>query len=233
MGVAENIREIRARIADACLISNRDPDDVKIIAVTKYVSLERALEAVDAGVADIGENRDEGFLRKWDALGGRAAFHFIGSLQTRKVKNIIGKADYIHSLDRLSLAKEIDKRADGKVKCLVQVNVSGEESKHGLTPEEALDFISEVKQYGNILIAGLMTMAPLTDDEAVLRDCFRKLRELRNKIRSMKLPHAPCEELSMGMSNDYEVAVEEGATMVRIGTALVGKNDMEVQEDEH
>lgn len=233
MGVAENLREIHTRIADACLKSKRDPDEVKIIAVTKYVSTERALEAVEAGITNIGENRDEGFLQKWETLGGRASFHFIGSLQTRKVKNIIGKVDYIHSLDRLSLAKEIDKRAEEEVKCLVQVNVSGEETKHGLSPEEAAVFISNVHKYGNIRIMGLMTMAPLTDDEAVLRSCFRKLRELRDRIKAMGLPHAPCTELSMGMSNDYEIAIEEGATMVRIGTALVGKNDMEVQVNEH
>ncbi|WP_409275562.1 YggS family pyridoxal phosphate-dependent enzyme [Neobacillus sp. SCS-31] len=233
MGVAENLRDIRARIADACLKSNRDPDEVKIIAVTKYVSTERAMEAVEAGIRDIGENRDDGFLKKWDSLGGRASFHYIGSLQSRKVKNVIGKVDYIHSLDRLSLAKEIDKRAENEVKCLVQVNVSGEESKHGLQPEEVVPFILEVKQYGNIRIDGLMTMAPLTDDEAAIRNCFKKLRELRDMIKAMGLPHAPCTELSMGMSNDYEVAVEEGATMVRIGTSLVGKNDMEVQVDEH
>ncbi|WP_053366121.1 YggS family pyridoxal phosphate-dependent enzyme [Bacillus sp. FJAT-27245] len=233
MGVAENHREIRTRIAEACLKSKRDPDEVKIIAVTKYVSTDRALEAVEAGIRDIGENRDDGFLRKWDTLGEKASFHFIGSLQSRKVKNIIGKADYIHSLDRLSLAKEIDKRAEKEVKCLVQVNVSGEESKQGLKPEDVIAFISEVKQYRKIRVEGLMTMAPLTDDEAVLRNCFQTLRELRDKISAMGLPHAPCTELSMGMSNDYEVAVEEGATMVRIGTSLVGKNDMEVHVDEH
>ncbi|WP_059170064.1 YggS family pyridoxal phosphate-dependent enzyme [Bacillus sp. FJAT-27445] len=233
MEVAGNLRDIRTRIKDACLKSNRDPAGVRIIAVTKYVSTQRALEAVEAGVSDLGENRDEGFLKKWDTLHGKASFHFIGSLQTKKVKNIIGKADYIHSLDRLSLASELNKRAAGKVKCLVQVNVSGEKSKHGLTPDEAMSFIAELGDFERISVEGLMTMAPLTEDETILRNCFRTLRSLRDRIQAMGLPYAPCTELSMGMSNDFEIAVEEGATMIRIGTALVGKNDMEVQVNEH
>ncbi|ALC91062.1 hypothetical protein AM500_15640 [Bacillus sp. FJAT-18017] len=233
MEVAKNLRDIQARVKDACQRAERDPGDIRIIAVTKYVSIERAIEAVEAGLTDIGENRDDGLLAKWEHLEGRAAFHFIGTLQTRKVKAVIGKADYIHSLDRLSLAEEINKRASGPVKCLVQVNVSGEESKHGLSPESAIDFISELVKFENIVVEGLMTMAPFTDEEEVLRKCFRNLRELRGRVQEMGLPYAPCRELSMGMSNDFELAVEEGATMIRIGTALVGKNDTEVQVNEH
>ncbi|CEG26745.1 YggS family pyridoxal phosphate-dependent enzyme [Bacillus sp. B-jedd] len=233
MGVSGNLRDINSKIKSACLKANRDPEDVRIIAVTKYVSKEKALEAVEAGIADIGENRDEGFLEKWEFLNGKASFHFIGSLQTRKVKNIIGKADYIHSLDRLSLAEEINKRATEPVKCLVQVNVSGEESKHGLNPSGVVDFIKELVEYKNIHVEGLMTMAPLTDDREKLRKCFRDLRILRDHIKNLRLAHAPCEELSMGMSNDYTIAIEEGATMIRIGTALVGENDSEVQKNEH
>lgn len=233
MGVSRNLMEINSMIKSACLKANRDPDDVRIIAVTKYVSKEKAAEAVEAGISDIGENRDEGFLEKWELLNGKASFHFIGSLQSRKVKNIIGKADYIHSLDRLSLAEEINKRATEPVKCLVQVNVSGEESKHGLSPSSVADFVKALADFKNIRIEGLMTMAPLTEDEEILRKCFRDLRNLRDHIRDMELAYAPCKELSMGMSNDYTIAVEEGATMIRIGTALVGKNDSEVQKNEH
>ncbi|OCA85523.1 YggS family pyridoxal phosphate enzyme [Bacillus sp. FJAT-27225] len=233
MEVIENLREIQTRIAEACQRAARDPGEVRIIAVTKYVSIERAIEAVEAGVADIGENRDAGLIAKWEKLEDRASFHFIGTLQTRKVKAVIGKVDYIHSLDRLSLAEEINKRASGPVKCLVQVNVSGEESKHGLNPEEAIEFISGLGNFDKVIVEGLMTMAPYTDDEQVLRDCFRKLRELRGRVQELGLPFAPCRELSMGMSNDYEIAVEEGATMIRIGTALVGKNDTEVRVNEH
>jgi PLP dependent protein len=222
MKVAENLIHIKQQISDACQRVNRAPDEVKLIAVTKYVSIERAKEALEAGIINLGENRDEGLLKKWEVLGDKPTWHFIGTLQTRKVKNIIDKVEYIHSLDRISLAEEINKRAVKKMKCLVQVNVSQEESKHGLPPEDVVDFIKDLRAYENISIEGLMTMAPLTDDEEQLRTCFRKLKELRDQIKDCNFDYAPCTELSMGMSNDFEIAIEEGATMIRIGTALVG-----------
>jgi pyridoxal phosphate enzyme (YggS family) len=221
--VAENLEYITQQIKNACVRVNRAPEEVKLVAVTKYVSIERACEALDAGITNLGENRDEGLLAKWEVLGDKPAWHFIGSLQTRKVKNIIDKVEYIHSLDRLSLAEEINKRANRKVKCLVQVNAAGEESKHGLAPEEAIEFIKSLQPFENIVVAGLMTMAPYTDDQKLLRSCFRKLADLRNQIRELELDFAPCSELSMGMSNDFVVAIEEGATIIRIGTALVGE----------
>jgi PLP dependent protein len=223
MKVNENLKLIQENILQACVKSNRNPDEVKIIAVTKYVSIDRAKEAIEAGILDLGENYDEGLIAKWEVLEDKPRWHFIGSLQTRKVKNIIDKVDYIHSLDRLSLAKEINKRANKQIKCLVQVNVSGEESKHGLAPEEVINFIEALKDYPNIEVVGFMTMAPYTDDQSLLRHCFRTLKLLQIEVQQMKLEFAPCTELSMGMSNDYAIAVEEGATLVRIGTALVGK----------
>jgi PLP dependent protein len=223
MKVAENLIHIRQKVNNACQKVNRTPDEVKLIAVTKYVSIERANEAIEAGILNLGENRDDGLLAKWDVLGDKPLWHFIGTLQTRKVKNIIDKVEYIHSLDRISLAEEINKRALKKIKCLVQVNVSGEESKHGLAHEDVMDFIKNLHPYENISIEGLMTMAPYTDDDEQLRACFRKLRELREQIKILDLDFAPCSELSMGMSNDFEIAIEEGATMIRIGTALVGE----------
>ncbi|WP_066066563.1 YggS family pyridoxal phosphate-dependent enzyme [Neobacillus soli] len=223
MKVASNLELIRKQINEACMKVNRSPEEVTLIAVTKYVSTERANEALEAGIFDLGENRDEGLLEKWEVLQDKPSWHFIGTLQTRKVKNIIDKVEYIHSLDRISLAEEINKRAGHKIKCLVQVNVSGEESKHGLTPEEALVFIKSLHSFENIIIEGLMTMAPLSDDEHLVRACFRKLRVLRDQVQDMNWDFAPCTELSMGMSNDYSIAIEEGATMVRIGTALVGE----------
>ncbi|MGD6879467.1 YggS family pyridoxal phosphate-dependent enzyme [Bacillus infantis] len=223
MKVEGNLEGIQEKIDEACKRSGRNPGEVTIIAVTKYVSTERAKEAVSAGIANLGENRDEGMLAKHEEIGNAAKWHFIGSLQTRKVKNIIGIADYIHSLDRLSLAKEIDKRAEETVQCLIQVNASGEESKQGLSPEEVIPFVKELEAYPHISAAGLMTMAPLTDDEEILRHCFRTLKTLQKDIQDLNLAHAPCRELSMGMSNDFGIAVEEGATMVRIGTALVGE----------
>jgi pyridoxal phosphate enzyme (YggS family) len=222
MKVAENLIHIKQQINDACQRVNRTPNEVKLIAVTKYVSIERAKEALEAGIINLGENRDDGLLAKWEVLGDKPLWHYIGTLQTRKVKNIIDKVEYIHSLDRLSLAEEINKRAVKKMKCLVQVNVSQEESKHGLVPLDVLDFIKDLRAYENISIEGLMTMAPLTDDEEQLRTCFRKLKELRDQIKNCNFDYAPCTELSMGMSNDFEIAIEEGATMIRIGTALVG-----------
>lgn len=222
MKVAENLIHISQQISNACHRVNRTPDEVKLIAVTKYVSIDRANEALEAGIINLGENRDEGLLKKWEVLGDKPSWHFIGTLQTRKVKNIIDKVEYIHSLDRISLAEEINKRAVKKMKCLVQVNVSQEESKHGLPPEDVVDFIKDLRAYENISIEGLMTMAPLTDDEEQLRTCFRQLKELRDQIKDCNFDYAPCTELSMGMSNDFEIAIEEGATMIRIGTALVG-----------
>ncbi|MDU2272448.1 MAG: YggS family pyridoxal phosphate-dependent enzyme, partial [Staphylococcus epidermidis] len=130
---------------------------------------------------------------------------------------------YFHALDRLSLAKEINKRANHVIKCFLQVNVSGEESKHGIALEEVNQFINQIKEYENIQIIGLMTMAPLTDDLSYIRNLFKELRHKRNEIQQFNLAHAPCTELSMGMSNDYQMAVEEGATFVRIGTKLVGE----------
>jgi len=224
MKVIENLKRINQQIIEACQKVGRSSDEVTLIAVTKYVSIERAQEALEAGINNLGENRDDSLLEKWDVLEDKPVWHYIGTLQTRKVKNIIDKVEYIHSLDRLSLAEEINKRANHKLKCLVQVNVSGEESKHGLSIEETIPFIKELSNFEHIVIDGLMTMAPLTDNEQILRDCFRKLRELRDLVQNLKLEFAPCTNLSMGMSNDFSIAIEEGATMIRIGTALVGED---------
>ena len=231
MSVKNNLKAIQDEIKQACENAGRDPERVRIIAVTKYVSAERAREALEAGILDLGENRDEGILDKSELLGDSPVWHFIGTLQTRKVKNVIGKIAYLHSMDRLSLAKEVDRRARRIIKCLIQVNVSGEESKHGLEPSAVLDFVKDLGQFPNIRVEGLMTMAPFTNDEQLLRNCFRELKKLQLAVQSLNLEYAPCTELSMGMSNDYRIAVEEGATMVRIGTALVG-HEAEVESDE-
>ena len=222
MSVADNLNEINARIENTCSKIGRNPNEIQIIAVTKYVDIDRAKEALSAGISHLGENRNEGLSEKYTAIGSEAKWHFIGALQTRKVKDIIGKADYIHSLDRISLAKEISKRADNKIDCFIQVNTSGEESKHGMAPNEVLPFVNELGSFPYINVAGLMTMAPNTDDTTVLRQSFARLRELSEEVRTLNLPYAPCKELSMGMSNDFEIAIEEGATFIRIGSALVG-----------
>lgn len=222
MSIHDNLQTLKQNIENACKRAKRDPSDITIIGVTKYVSIERTIELLDAGIVDVGENRTDEMLRKYEAIGDRARWHFIGTLQSRKVKDIIGKVSMIHSLERLSVAKQINKRSDETIPCFVQVNVSGEESKHGLHPDKVHEFIDQLKAYEKVKVVGLMTMAPHTDDENVIRGVFRKLRLLRDEIRSKNLPHAPCEYLSMGMSNDYEIAIEEGATHIRIGSVLVG-----------
>ncbi len=223
MSVQENLQLIQANIMEVCSKTNRDPNEIKIIAVTKYVSTETAQKAIEAGIEHIGENRDSGLNQKWEVMGERAIWHFIGTLQTRKVKSIIDKVDYIHSLDRLSLAEEIDKRADHIIKCFVQVNAANEETKQGLSVDEVVPFVEKLKDFPNIRVVGLMTMAPFTDNESVLRETFSKVKKLQKGVQALNLPYAPCDELSMGMSNDYKIAIEEGATMIRIGTSLVGK----------
>ncbi|MFI3379180.1 YggS family pyridoxal phosphate-dependent enzyme [Mammaliicoccus sciuri] len=220
--VKENLVEINSQICNSSEESefNTAP---QVIVVTKYVTIDRAKEAYEAGLKNFGENRIEGFLEKKKHLPDDAIMHFIGSLQTRKVKDIINEIDYLHALDRLKLAKEIEKRAEHVVKCFVQVNVSGEESKHGMSPDEVIPFIHELKDFKHIEIVGLMTMAPLTEDKIKLRQYFNQLRLLKEKVQSLNLSYAPCTELSMGMSNDFNEAILEGASYVRIGTKLVGE----------
>ncbi|MEB7816652.1 YggS family pyridoxal phosphate-dependent enzyme [Mammaliicoccus sciuri] len=220
--VKENLVEINSQICNSSEESefNTAP---QVIVVTKYVTIDRAKEAYEAGLKNFGENRIEGFLEKKKHLPDDAIMHFIGSLQKRKVKDIINEIDYLHALDRLKLAKEIEKRAEHVVKCFVQVNVSGEESKHGMSPDDVIPFIQELKDFKHIEIVGLMTMAPLTEDKIKLRQYFNQLRLLKEKVQSLNLSYAPCTELSMGMSNDFNEAILEGASYVRIGTKLVGE----------
>ncbi|QKS71511.1 YggS family pyridoxal phosphate-dependent enzyme [Paenalkalicoccus suaedae] len=224
MSVVNNLEEIRTRIAQACHKVDRNPNDVTIVAVTKYVSIETAKEALKAGITDLGENRLEEGMNKFDDIKHDATWHFIGTLQSRKVKEMIHAFDFVHSIERESIAKEIEKRVeDGRtISAFVQVNVTGEESKSGLTPDEVLPFIEKLAEYKAVRIVGLMTMAPHVEDPETVRPAFRALRELQQEIASKNFAHAPCTELSMGMSNDYEVAIEEGATYIRLGSCLVG-----------
>lgn len=218
----QRLATIQQEIIDACEKVQRDPQEITLIAVTKQVSAARAQALLESGVKDLGENRAEGLLEKQAIIDSPTQWHFIGNLQTRKVKEIINSIECLHSLDRLSLAKEVNKRATKPVDCFVQVNVSGEESKSGITPQEANAFFEELAVFENIRVIGLMTMAPNTEDEAVIRNVFCSLRELRDHIAAKNLSYAPCTNLSMGMSNDFSIAIEEGATHIRIGTALAG-----------
>lgn len=227
--IRENIESIRKRIADAAKRAGRDADDIKLIAVTKTVDIDKVEEAIAAGTLDAGENKPQELARKYEVLGDKIRWHQIGSLQTNKVKYIIDKVCMIHSLDREGLAEEIDKRANkiGRViDCLVQVNISGEESKHGMSREEVEPFVRLVaEKYPNIKIKGLMTMAPFDAERDEIRKVFRDLKELSDEINNMNIGNVEMNELSMGMTNDFEIAVEEGATMVRVGTAIFGKRN--------
>jgi PLP dependent protein len=221
--IEENLQNIQHMIRTACEKAGRF-SDVEIVAVTKYVSLETTRRALEAGIHHIGESKSHDALAKWEALGPKAAWHFIGHLQTNKVRDIIGKYAYVHSLDRYSLAAELSKRgsaAGAVTKCFIQVNISGEETKHGLKPDQVQDFIRQIKDLPSIEIIGLMTMAPYVENPEETRPVFRGLRQLRDMLCAL-FPELSLPHLSMGMSNDYQIAVEEGATFIRLGSTLVG-----------
>ena len=197
---------------------------VELIAVSKYVESDVIREMVESGLSKFAENRTDSLLKKQEELGelnNDIAWHFVGRLQTRPVRKMINLIDYLHSLDRMSLIKEVDKRAEKPVKCFLQVNISGEEQKAGFKPEEVLSTVEQLEDYPNIHLVGLMTMAPHDESEERLRDYFRALKDLQVEVSSMNLEYAPCTELSMGMSEDYPIAIQEGATMVRVGRALI------------
>lgn len=220
MRILDNVNKVQEQIGTACAIANRSPEEITIIGVTKYVDAKMADELRASGIINLGENRADVFLEKHQELDSHISWHFIGTLQTRKVRDVINKIDFLHSLDRLSLAEEINKRVDQKLKCFVQVNVLNEESKHGLAIDEVPDFIRHLLAYDKIVVIGLMAMAPETDDETIIRSCFSKLKQLQKEIQHLLLDHAPCTELSMGMTNDYQIAIQEGATFVRLGRCL-------------
>ncbi|ARJ51613.1 YggS family pyridoxal phosphate-dependent enzyme [Staphylococcus lutrae] len=224
MSVKSNLNEIE-QIITQYMAFREDQTRPHVIAVTKYVTIDRAKEAYAAGIRHFGENRIEGFLEKKAALPDDIQMHFIGTLQSRKVKDVIHQIDYLHALDRQSLAKEISKRAQHDVKCFVQVNVSGEASKQGISLDEVIPFIEMLASYAHIHVIGLMTMAPYTDDETYLKEIFEKLKNKRDEVQALNLSYAPCNELSMGMSNDFHIATASGATFVRIGTRLVEKEE--------
>lgn len=228
LGLQERIQQVNQRIEQACARSGRQPEDIQVVAVTKYVSVAKTAEVLDAGLLHLGENRWQNAEDKWNQLHERGIWHFIGHLQTNKVKDVIGKFEYIHSLDRLSLAKEIQKKASSigiRVKVLVQVNISGEESKYGLPPEQVDSFFESIASLSNVDVVGLMTMAPEVEHAEMTRPVFHGLRELKEDINNRGLTKDPLTHLSMGMSGDFEIAIEEGATFVRLGSTLVGKEE--------
>ncbi|MEX2462507.1 MAG: YggS family pyridoxal phosphate-dependent enzyme [Paenibacillaceae bacterium] len=228
MSLQERTQEVERRVNEACLRSSRKREEVQIIAVTKYVSLEATGEAIRSGLTQIGENRWQDAQTKWEAYAAEADWHFIGHLQTNKVKEVIGKFQYIHSLDRLSLAVELHKKAFAlgiQVKCFIQLNISGEQTKYGLAPNQLFAFAEQVCMLPNIEVIGLMTMAPYEAKAEATRPVFRELRRLRDELNAKQIFNYTIPHLSMGMSNDFEVAIEEGSTWVRLGSVLVGKQE--------
>lgn len=229
VGIQQKLEGVRQEVAEACARANRDASTVRIVAVTKSASVSVLEPLSAAGISDFAENRWPDAKPKVEAesarpVDARPIWHFIGRLQVNKVKYVVPHFDWIHSLDNWALAEAINNRAgrlNRSMRCLVQVNVSGEATKAGLSPESLLDFLIALRELPHLSVRGLMTMAPQTEDVEQVRPVFRQLRQLLEVARP-RLPANDLQELSMGMSNDFAVAVEEGATMVRVGRRLVG-----------
>lgn len=225
--IKDNLLYINDRINEAKTKSGRK-DNVELIAVTKTVDVDIIKEAIAAGVTDIGENKVQELEKKIPLLGNSVNYHMIGYLQSNKVKYIINEVKLIHSLDRLSLAKEIDKRAKEHnmvVNTLLQINIAEEETKFGLKSSEVIPFIEEIQKFTNLRIKGLMTIAPFTDDKKLLRNVFKTMVNFKKDITNRKYENVSMDYLSMGMTNDYEIAVEEGANLIRIGTGIFGSRN--------
>lgn len=221
MRLQENFDRISNQLRVATESAARAEDSVSLIAVTKYVDSEIVGQLVDMGITHIGENRVDKFLDKYNQLKDRAVtWHLIGSLQRRKVKDVINLVDYFHALDSLSLAHEIQKRADKPINCFLQVNISGEESKHGFKPEELDDVLPVLSRLDKLVIVGLMTMAPFEASDHDLNAIFKQTKNLKEEIREKQYANMPMTELSMGMSGDFPLAIANGATFVRIGSAF-------------
>lgn len=224
--VAERLPSIRSRLEQAAVRVGRSPDDIRVVAVTKGHPVEALTAVMDAGVHDLGENRVAELERKQTVLAGdpRARWHMVGHVQSRKAPQLAGRVHLLHSLDSVKLAGRLDRtlpEGEAAVPVLVQVNTSGEDAKYGFTPDSFREALPQLVELAGLNIRGLMTMAPLTEDEDWIRRTFRTLRELHEEARDTCSGYSG-DQLSMGMSNDFEIAVEEGSTMVRLGTALFG-----------
>ena len=223
--LAENLQEVRAEMEAAARRAGRDPGEVMLLAVTKTHPVAVVREAIAAGLTELGENRVQELLEKQAQITDPVRWHLIGHLQTNKVKNVVGRVALIHSVESLRLAEEISRKAValGLVQnVLVELNMAGEESKFGIKPEECRAFLRQIAPLPGLKVKGLMTVAPFVEDPERNRVYFRQMRELSVDIAAEKLDNVDMEHLSMGMSNDFAVAVEEGATIVRVGTRLFG-----------
>jgi pyridoxal phosphate enzyme (YggS family) len=221
----ENLIKVKEHIAEACRRAGRNPEEVTLVAVSKTKPLSDIEELIGAGQMDYGENYVQELCQKYDQVSRPVRWHMIGHLQTNKVRNIIDKTVLIHSVDSVHLASRIEKEAarkDIKVDILLQVNVAGEETKFGLSDEQVTAMVDEVRHFPHIHICGLMTSAPYVEDPEENRCYFQKLHQLFVDIGRKNIDNVDMNVLSMGMTSDYEVAIEEGATMVRVGTGIFG-----------
>lgn len=226
ISIRDNLLRVEENIESALIASGRNKDDITLVGVTKTVDADSINEAISYGIENIGENKVQEIMDKYDKINKNVNWHMIGHLQTNKVKYIIDKVDLIHSLDRMSLAKEINKRAKSEsiIKdVLIQVNIAEEETKFGLKKEEVIPFIESILDFKNIRVKGLMTIAPFSENPEEVRFVFRDLRNLGYEIEKKNYENLEMKYFSMGMTNDYKVAIEEGANIVRIGTAIFGK----------
>jgi len=226
MSIKENLEQVKQNIANAAVKAGKRSEAIILVMATKTVDTERIREAIKAGGRIIGENKIQEALKKYEALKEEdTEWHFIGHLQTNKVKDVLKFADMIHSVDRLSLVEKLDQRLqqEGRsMDILIQVNTSHEESKYGATPEEAISLVKQTAKYDTLKIYGLMTIGLFTKDEVKIRKCFKTLKEINDNIIKEGIDKVQMKYLSMGMSGDYQIAIEEGANMVRIGTAIFG-----------
>ena len=227
--VKKKLTRVMDRIKQAAISSGRDPESVRLVAVSKTISAQTVQQAIEAGVNILGENYIQEARTKFNDLASYpVAWHFIGHLQTNKAKYAVRMFDLIHSVDSFKLAVEINKRAtkSGKIQdILIQVNVAGESSKSGISLQNTISLIKEISALKNLTIKGLMTMPPFFNEPEKVRPFFKDLRNLRDTIKREKIDHVDMEELSMGMTGDFETAIEEGATLVRIGTAIFGERN--------
>ena len=226
--IKENLEKVESQIASVCKRLGRNPAEITIVAVTKYAEAAQMKESIDAGLTIVGENRVQEAQRKFpelDAMGVKVSKHLIGHLQSNKAKQAIQYCNLIQSVDSLKLALEIDKQAEKinrPIDIFVQVSTSGEEQKFGVEHAQAIVLVEEIAKLKNIFIKGLMTIAPLTEDKEIVRKCFRDLRLIRDELKQKfaSSDKVQMQYLSMGMSSDYEIALEEGSNMLRIGSAI-------------
>lgn len=224
--IKENILQVKSNIIKSCKKANREDSEVQLIAVSKYQPIEALMEAYEAGCRDFGENKVQELLVKYEQMPEDTRFHMIGHLQRNKVKSIIDKVVMIHSVDTLALAEEISKEALKKnliVDVLIEVNVAMEDSKFGLSPDKVKDFVKEIAKLPGISVKGLMTIAPFTMNEEENRIYFHKLHQLAVDIKHENIDNVMVDLLSMGMTGDYCIAIEEGASFVRVGTGIFGE----------